>query len=154
MTRINQLALSFVGAAAMIAGTAFAEPVAEGGKKLTTALSGANEVPPADPDGSGTAKVTINAGQGRVCWEITTANIDPVLFAHIHSAHAGQNGPIVIFLSAAQNDTATGCASITGPGGGPIPRSLLDAIRKAPQGYYVNVHTTVYPGGAIRGQLG
>ena len=154
MTRVNQLALSFVGAAAMITGAALAQTVSDGGKRLTATLSGANEVPPADPDGSGTAKVTVNAGQGRVCWEITTANLDPVVAAHIHSGHAGQNGGIVVFLSAVANDTATGCATITGPGGGPIPRGLLDAIRKAPQGYYVNVHTTVYPAGAIRGQLG
>jgi hypothetical protein len=35
-----------------------------------------------------------------------------------------------------------------------VDRSLADAIRKAPQGYYVNVHNSEFPAGAIRGQLG
>ena len=145
MTKQLALALSFTASAALIATAALAQPALEGGKKFTTTLTGAAEVPPADPDGTGTATIVINAGQQRVCWEITTANLDPVVAAHIHSAHAGQNGPIVVPLTATTNGTSTGCADVT--------RSLADAIRKAPQGYYVNVHTTVFPGGAIRGQL-
>ena len=35
-----------------------------------------------------------------------------------------------------------------------MPRDVADAIRKSPQGYYVNVHNATYPNGAIRGQLG
>jgi hypothetical protein len=145
MTRKLALALSLASSAALLTTAAMSQPVLEGGKKFTTIMSGANEVPPADPDGTGTATITVNPGQLRICWEITTANLDPVVAAHIHSAHAGQNGPIVVPLTAT-NGTSTGCADVT--------RSLADAIRKAPQGYYVNVHTTVFPGGAIRGQLG
>ncbi|MGH2979051.1 MAG: CHRD domain-containing protein [Solirubrobacterales bacterium] len=31
---------------------------------------------------------------------------------------------------------------------------MLDAMQADPQDYYVNVHSTVCPAGAIRGQLG
>jgi hypothetical protein len=144
MTKRLALAMSFTASAALIATATLAQPALEGGKKLTTTMTGAAEVPPADLDGTGTATITINPGQQRICWEITTANLDPVVAAHIHSAHAGQNGPIVVPLTAT-NGTSTGCADVA--------RSLADAIRKAPQGYYVNVHTTIFPGGAIRGQL-
>jgi hypothetical protein len=34
-----------------------------------------------------------------------------------------------------------------------LSRDLLDAIRKSPQAFYVNVHTNIFPNGAIRGQL-
>ena len=156
MTRAKLLALACAGSAALLATTTLAQPVSDGGKRLNATLSGANEVPPADPDGSGTAKITVNAGQGRICWEITTRNIDAVTMAHIHSGLPGQNGSIVVHLSAVADDTATGCTTVVGPGsgGGAIPRSLLDAIRKSPQAFYVNVHTGLFPAGAIRGQLG
>jgi hypothetical protein len=136
-------------AAAVAATAALAEPVADGGKKLTTALSGANEVPPNSEAGTGSATIVVNPGQSRVCWEITTSGFDPtnsITGAHIHSAPAGVNGPVVVPLTATLNGTSAGCADVT--------RSLADGIRKAPQGYYVNVHTNVFPGGAIRGQLG
>ena len=142
-----------VAVLAVLATTAaLSAPASDGGRKFTTELTGEVEVNAqgvpnqGDLDGTGTAQITVNAGQQRVCWEITTAGIDAVLFAHIHSAQAGQNGPIVVDLSAAQNDTASGCSTVT--------RSLADSIRKAPQGFYVNVHTTAFPAGALRGQLG
>ena len=156
MTSGKLYALSLMGSAALIAGAAIAEPVADGGRKFTTELTGENEVNSSgtpnqgDLAATGTAKITVNAGQSRVCWEITTANFSTgttsITGAHIHSAPAGQNGPIVVALSATLNGTSTGCADVT--------RSLADAIRKAPQTFYVNVHTNLFPSGAIRGQLG
>lgn len=151
MSPKNSILVSFAASAALIATAALAAPVSESGKRLTTALTGASEVPPTTETATGTATIWVNAGQRRVCWEITTdgpfaAGTTGITGAHIHSAFAGQNGPIVVPLTAAIDDTTTGCATVT--------RALADAIRKAPQGYYVNVHTNIFPGGAIRGQLG
>jgi len=122
--------------------------VLAGGRPLSTMLSGANEVPPADPDGTGTARIWLNQGRGTVCWSIHVENITlPALAAHIHSAAAGVNGPIVVPLTAPDADgDATGCA--TG-----VDRALIKAIRQHPRQYYVNVHTTDFPAGAVRGQL-
>lgn len=151
--KMNARLLSISLASAAIFGVAaVAAPVLEGGQKFNTALTGAAEVNGAgvpnqgDPDGTGTALIVVNPGQSRVCWEISTGNLDPVVGAHIHAAPAGVNGGIVVHLSAAQNAQTTGCMDVT--------RTLADAIRKSPENYYVNVHTTTKPAGAIRGQLG
>ena len=73
--------------------------LASGGAPRITTLSGAEEVPPADPDGSGFAVITLNVGQQQVCWELTVENIAPATAAHIHAAPAGVNGGIVVPLS-------------------------------------------------------
>lgn len=143
-------AIIVAGAALFASAAILAAPAAEGGRKFNVALTGASEVPPTTETATGTARITINPGQRRICWEITTTGFDlateSLTGAHIHSAPVGVNGPIVVPVTATLNGTSTGCAEVT--------RSLADAIRKAPQGYYLNVHTNVFPGGAIRGQLG
>ena len=119
---------------------------------FTAQLSGANEVPAADADGFGAASVTFDIvnntpGTGaEVCWDLSYGNIlSPPIQAHIHSAAAGVNGPIVIPLTGLGASSATGCAA--------VDPTLAQQIMDTPANFYVNVHTTDYPGGAIRGQL-
>lgn len=121
--------------------------VAAGGRPFVTTLTGAQEVPPADPDGTGTAWLTLNPGQGQVCWRIFVEDITlPATAAHIHDAPAGVAGPVDIALSAPDaTGWATGCISAD-------RADILDIIRD-PADYYVNVHNTDYPAGAVRGQL-
>ena len=108
----------------------------------TVALSGANEVAPVvgDPDGSGTANITIDDVAQTISWNITVANLDPVILAHIHSGAAGVNGPVVIDFSGQL------------VGAGLVDPDVLNVIAN-PAAFYVNVHTTVHTGGAIRGQV-
>lgn len=116
---------------------------AHGGRPLSATLSGANEVPSADPDGTGFAEVTLNQGQGEVCWNITVNNIDlPVAADHIHRGAAGVNGPVVVSFSGQLSGCTTG-----------VDEELIKDIRQNPENYYVNVHNAPFPGGAIRGQL-
>jgi hypothetical protein len=121
--------------------------LAAGGAPRVATLSGANEVPAADPDGSGSADITLNVGQATVCWELSVANILlPATAAHIHRAPVGVNGPVVVPLGAPD---ATGHSS----GCRTADPALIQAIIDFPAAYYVNVHNTTYPGGAVRGQL-
>jgi hypothetical protein len=147
MTPSKLLALTLLGCASLITTTILAEPVAEGGRKFSTTLSGANEVPPADPDGSGTASITVNVGQQRVCWDIDVHNIAAPTRGHIHKAAAGSNGSIVVGFFEATNPDLNGCTTTT------LDRALLIDIIQHPSSYYVNVHNAEFPGGAIRGQL-
>ena len=126
----------------VLAVLALASIAADGGRKFTTELTGAAEVPgPGDSDGSGTATVTLNPGQGEVCWDITVSGVDTITAAHIHVGEAGVAGGVVVPLS-----PTSGCTS--------ADRDLIKAIIQNPEGYYVNVHNTPFPAGALRGQLG
>jgi len=135
-----------IGAALALLSTA-ASPAAaqDSGRKLSTVLTGAAEVGGGDPDGTGTAALRVNPGTGQICYTITVANLDPVIAAHIHNAPAGVNGPIVVPLSAPTSGSVTDCTTAD-------PALARDIVLN-PDDYYVNVHTTAFPAGAVRGQL-
>jgi len=151
MTTGKLMALSCVGSVALLAGAAIAEPVAEGGRKFETLLTGAAEVPgPGDPDGAGEAEIIVNHGQARVCFELEEIiNIAPATAAHIHRGAVGVAGPVVVPLttpSGSPEQESSGCVDIT--------KALAKEILKYPDRFYVNVHNADFPAGAIRGQLG
>jgi hypothetical protein len=114
----------------------------QGGRPLSTSLTGGST---GDPDGSGTAFITLNYGQSTVCYEITVENIGTVTAAHIHHAPAGSNGPIAVVLTPPTSGFSSGCAT--------VDRSLIMEMLQSPSDFYVNIHTTDYPAGALRGQL-
>lgn len=117
------------------------------GAPRITSLSGAEEAPgPADPDGTGFAMIKLNVGRMRVCWDLTVSDIAPAIAAHIHIAPAGVPGPIVVPLSPPTSGSSSGCRDGVDP-------VLIQAIVDHPDQYYVNVHNTDFPAGAVRGQL-
>ena len=121
---------------------------ADGGRKFTTTLTGAAEVPgPGDPNGSGTATITLNYGQSEVCWDITVFNITlPATLAHIHVIGPLGFGPPVVDLTPPdETGSSSGCTSAS--------RELIKNIIQNPEQYYVNVHNEDFPGGAVRGDL-
>ena len=132
---------------------------------LTTTLTGAAEVPlPADPDGTGSAVVVINAAAGTICYTITASNIEAPTAAHIHGAAAGVNGDVEITLTTPASSALAGpytsndCADagdyvLDSAGDFATPALLLADIEANPQNYYVNVHNATFDGGAVRGQL-
>jgi hypothetical protein len=110
---------------------------------FTTSLTGAEEVPgPGDPDGTGFASVIFDDVASTVDWNITVANLAPVILDHIHAGTAGTAGPVVIDFMGA----------LSGAGLAVDP-ALLSTILTSPEAFYVNVHTTEFTAGAIRGQL-
>ena len=115
------------------------------GNRFQAQLSGASEVPPGDPDGTGTARIAINDDSNRICTDLEVRMIGDVTAAHIHRGVAGQNGPPVVTLDAPDDNDADDCDT--------ADDALVDEIRRNPSGFYVNVHTTDYPNGAIRGQI-
>jgi hypothetical protein len=120
----------------------------QGGTALAATLTGAAEVPgPGDPNGSGQASVRLVAGEGRVCFQLSAANVTlPAIAAHIHTGTTGTAGDVVVPLTPPDaSGSSAGCVNVARP--------LVNAILANPGGYYVNVHTSEFPNGAIRGQL-
>lgn len=133
-----------------------------------TTLSPANEVPPiAGLDASAVAAYTMNtirnndgAVVGGVAWfdvnyvfpgEVTLRGM------HIHNGKAGENGGVTI------DSSLTAANAITSTGRGNLFRiatlssaaalAAATSVAATPENHYLNVHTSVNTGGAVRGQL-
>ena len=111
---------------------------------LQTELSGAEEVPPGDPDGSGSATVIV-IPPDTICYVLTAEGIEPATAAHIHEGERGEAGPVVQGLEPPTYGASGGCTQ--------ADPALVSDLQENPDEYYVNVHNEEYPQGAIRGQL-
>lgn len=110
-------------------------------------LSPDNEVPAVDSDGEGTANVRLLKDEGLVCVDLEVSGIDlPATAAHIHKAPKGEDGDVVLTLSAPNEDgDSYGCVK--------ADDSVITDMMDHPEGYYVNVHNAEFPDGVMRGQL-
>ena len=118
-------------------------------------LRGSNEAPtPNSSTAFGSAFVTIDTAAQTVTWEVTTTGIASPTLAHIHGPGGNPGTAVGVFITFAANAAAI-------PGGrtkGSTSTASLDATNFAkllnnPGEFYVNVHSTAFPGGEIRGQL-
>src|SRR6266700_233384 len=85
--------------------------------------------------------------------QINNKNGETFIAGHVHQAAAGVAGPVVVPLfvppappTSARHIKQSGVAT---PNAGTTGADLC----ANPNAYYVNYHTTAFPGGAIRGQL-
>jgi CHRD domain len=140
-------------------------------------LSGYQEVPSVSTLAEGTFEAKAAGDWNSIEWTLTYSGLQaPVQQAHIHFAQSAVNGPIVIWLCqtaavpapASQSATQT-CPGTSGSLSGTITSSNVLAAPASQQlaageigeiisamlngVAYVNVHTTVSPGGEIRGQF-
>ena len=119
---------------------------AAGGQAFPIALTGEAESPAGDPAGTATATVRLRTGQGQLCYQVATKDLPAAAAMHIHKGESGAAGPVVVPLRTPSADgTSSGCA--------PVARKLVAAILGDPGSYYLNVHTSEFPAGAVRGQL-
>jgi CHRD domain len=112
--------------------------------------------PSGDPDGSGVAVLRIDTEAQQVCYNIVVRNIgaptEPapgIGSAHIHGL---PTGGIAVDLDT--QFRATGTDAYVATGCVAADPDVLNAILQDPSSYYVNVHTVLFPGGAIQGSLG
>lgn len=108
-------------------------------------LSGAQEVPANNSTGSGRAELKWNRSSNVLDWKVTYTGLSgEVTGAHIHGpAGPGQNAGVVIPFMTGLSGTITGQTNLT----------TAQAADLASGRWYVNVHTSAFPGGEIRGQL-
>ncbi len=111
---------------------------------LRADMTGAQETPPGAPHGKGVATITLHGAANTVCYQFTYTGISKPTAAHIHVGAKGVAGPPVVTFDVAKTGDK-GCV--------PSDATTIGKIRDNPAGYYVNLHTSEYPKGAIRGQL-
>lgn len=116
------------------------------GSSFFAKLDGEHEVPDADADGYGTFSASFSGT--KLCYGLQVAKIGTPQAAHIHKAAVGANGPIQVGLNPPLSGAAAASASCT-----TVSTTLANAIKANPGAYYVNVHNSAFPNGAIRGQL-
>ncbi|OYU35899.1 CHRD domain-containing protein [Novosphingobium sp. PASSN1] len=142
MTKVPARALLIAGCTAALALTpaaAFAETVV-----LTANLSGANEVGGGAPEGNGAFRAEVNTESGDFCYTLYAEKTAAPTMAHVHTGAAGSNGGPLISID------------VTGKGSDmciAVEPDKLKSIIANPAGFYVNIHTADFPGGAVRGQL-
>lgn len=143
----------------LLMGALAVAPVAAQSDRATVvyrlALSGAEEVcSPANlcgGEGTGEAILIVNPNNDTVCMLARWRDVaGTVVAAHIHEAPDGVAGPVVVPLFPAGitlggDDKTRVCVDGLG---------LTDDINANPPAYYVNIHSTTFPGGALRAQLG
>ena len=158
---MRRLAFLCVLALAAMGGMA-CNDATEGKEVFVAVLTGAEEVPPRATAAHGRAEIYVEGNTIHYAIEIDdAANITA---AHIHNAPVGVNGGVRLFLfphpgsgltsgmfsttekailvqSTAQASDVTGITF----------NELLTLMRNG--GAYVNVHSTLFPGGEIRGQI-
>ncbi len=137
---------------------------------LTAELSGAQEVPANASSATGSATLVIqllpgpdgvaNTADDTNTWTLNVSYAGlsaPVSVAHIHQAPNGTNGPVIVGLDGmggAWNLITPGLTSqSTGTQTAPAPFPAAQVNNLLAGLTYVNIHSSAFPGGEIRGQL-
>ena len=136
--QVPVLVLLLAGALAVPAGVAVAEV-----PHHRVTLTGAAEADPGDPNGRGQFSWSLD--RRRLCYLLTVSRIGTPVAAHIHRGRAGVAGPVRVELMAPSPRSSADCVT--------IGATLAQSLREHPRRFYVNVHTAVYPAGAVRAQL-
>ena len=152
--------LSLAGTAvlALLAGAAAAEAQT---MQFTALLSGASETPGIASGAGGTATVTLDTATRSVTYKVDVYNMPSgTTAAHFHAGGPGVAGPVVVNFTVQSNISNDFSISGTATAADLVPRqaqgigSWEDFVQALTLGQvYVNVHSTVNPGGEVRGQV-
>jgi len=138
-SRLLSLALRSIrtiGAGVLLAALSHAQVV------LAATLDGAQETPPNASPGTGLGGFTFDTGTSTLSWNITFSGMIGIeTDAHIHQGAPGVPGGIVFAIPL--GSPSVGSAALT-----PAQTANLLAGN-----FYVNLHTSAFPGGELRGQI-
>ena len=124
-------------------------------------LRGANETPANQSGAFGSALVTLDPVNSTIAFEENQSGVASPTVSHIHRGAAGVAGPVIInFVTGAaplvfQGTRASGSGAISSFQSSSFTAADLTGLSSAStaNGFYVNYHSTAFPGGEIRGQL-
>jgi hypothetical protein len=163
-------ALRVLVALAVVGLTVSAASADNGPSHFQAKLSGFNEVPPIQTNGSGTFSATVR-GDSLTYTETFSGLTSSATQSHIHFAERGVNGGVFLFLCSNLGNGPAGTPACPAAGG-TVTRTVTaadfvgvtaqnvtagdfaGAVRIIRSGdAYANVHTANFPGGEIRGQV-
>lgn len=141
----RRIVILAVCAAGAVAWAASANAASE---KFKVDLTGAQQVPPVESPGKGSADLTYDPATRVLTWTVTYSGLSgPATMAHFHGpAPAGKNGPVAVWIS-------TKGGSAEAPIKGEATLTPEQAQQFSAGEWYINVHTAAHPGGEIRGQV-
>ena len=117
-------------------------------QRFVASLTGTQEVPPNASAGKGTCTIVLNAAQTQITVNCTFSGLGSNANAsHIHAGAVGVAAPVLFGF--------TGTPAATS---GTIPTQIIAVTAQQVTDmrnhlHYVNIHTTPFPGGEIRGQV-
>jgi len=114
---------------------------------LVASLEGRNEVTAGAASGQALGLIGIQGNT--LSYSVTWRGIGTPTEAHIHAGVRGVDGPVVVPLFTTPRPAggfASGTVTVADP-------NLLAALRSDPSGFYADLETNVFPGGAVRAQL-
>jgi hypothetical protein len=134
-------------------------------RNWSTHAKGSLEVPARDTDAQAQAIFHLSKDGTELRYKVIASNIENVLQSHIHLGGQGVNGPIVLWLypsappaqlipgrsDGVLNEGTATAANLMGPLAGQPLSALVDALDAG--NAYVNVHTTQFPPGEVRGNI-
>ena len=108
-----------------------------------------------DADGTAVGTLALDNVAGSATFSVVVSNLDGTFTGfHVHQAPATTTGPIVLnFGTPTSFLTGTPTAGIVAGTVTGLSTSVIDAVFANPSGFYFNMHTTIFPAGAVRDQL-
>lgn len=118
----------------------FAEEV-----KMKANISAAQEVPPTQSAGKGSADITFDTAAKKLSWTVNYSGLTgPATNAHFHGpGEAGKNAGVAVPIPNYATSPVSGTATLT-------DAQAADLMAGK---YYINIHTAANPAGEIRGQV-
>ena len=98
------------------------------------------------PTGFADATFKVDTKSNRICYTVTTNGLTGVVAGHIHTGVKGVDGGVAVALDASKFNRGRSCVSVSG--------AVAKDIAMNPTMYYFNLHSKLYGGGVVRGQLG
>jgi len=114
---------------------------------LFATLDGAQEAPPVPTPGFGAAALLFDTDTNLLVWSIVFGGLlAPTTVSHFHNGLPGVSGPVVL-------DINVGAPGFSSPLFGDATLTAGQAAQLLAGNWYINIHTTLNPGGEIRGQV-
>ena len=118
-----------------------AQPMAPTTTNLSATINGAQQVPANNSTATGTFTGTYNGTSKQLSYTVVYQGFTPSA-AHIHFGTPGNSGAVAIPFS-----------SLTSPITGTVTLADADATKLLNNGMYVNMHSSTFTNGEIRGDI-